>query len=95
MVLTGILKRRWSGSPPPIGASWSSHIERDPHVAVVIGWDDEVTVQLEGTADILCGSDRVRGLAAYFQQYPDGRQRAESPDTGHIRVTPGWLRYSD
>jgi PPOX class probable F420-dependent enzyme len=72
-----------------------ANIERDPHVAVVIGWDDEVTVQLEGTADILRGSDRVRGLAAYFQQYPDGRQRAESPDIGHVRVTPGWLRYSD
>jgi PPOX class probable F420-dependent enzyme len=72
-----------------------ANIEQDPHVAVVIGWDNEVTVQLEGTADILSGDDLVRGVAAYFEQYPDGRQRAESPEISHVRITPRWLRYSD
>ena len=72
-----------------------ANIERDPQVAVVIGWDDEVTVQVEGAADVLRGEDRDRGLAAYFQQYPDGRQRAESADIAHLRITPAWLRYSD
>ncbi len=71
------------------------NIQDCPRVAVVIGWDDEVTVQCEGTADILTGSDRERCLSAYVEQYPEGRQRAQDPDIAHIRVRPGWLRHSD
>jgi PPOX class probable F420-dependent enzyme len=72
-----------------------ANIERDPDVAVVVGWDDEVTVQIEGTADIPSGEDLDRCKAAYFRQYPDGRDRAAWPEIAHIRVTPRWLRYSD
>lgn len=77
------------------GSRKFSNIERDPAVAVVIGWDDEVTVQIEGVADGLSGADLKRCKAAYFEQYPDGQDRAESPEVAHIRVTPRWLRYSD
>lgn len=71
------------------------NIQRDPAVAVVVGWDEEVTVQIEGRADVLGGADLERCKVAYFEQYPDGRDRAESPEIVHIRVTPRWLRYSD
>jgi PPOX class probable F420-dependent enzyme len=71
------------------------NVKRDPRVAVVVGWDDEVTVQIEGVADVLCGDDRERCLAAYVEQYPDGRQRAASDHIAQIRVRPRWLRYSD
>jgi PPOX class probable F420-dependent enzyme len=72
-----------------------ANIERDPEVAVVVGWDDEVTVQIEGSADVLSGEELERCKTAYFEQYPDGRSRAVSPATAHIRVTPRWLRHSD
>jgi PPOX class probable F420-dependent enzyme len=72
-----------------------ANIVRNPEVALVVGWDDEVTVQIEGLADILAGDDLKRCTAAYFEQYPDGRARAASPEIAHIRVTPRWLRYSD
>lgn len=71
------------------------NIQACPRVAVVIGFDDEVTVQCEGTADILTGTERDRCLSAYVAQYPDGRERAEDPDIAHIRVGPVWLRHSD
>ncbi len=71
------------------------NIERHPEVAVVVGWDDEVTVQIEGLADVLTGDELKRCTEAYFAQYPDGRARAQSPEIGHIRVTPRWLRHSD
>ncbi|MGH3503234.1 MAG: hypothetical protein ACRDQA_20415 [Nocardioidaceae bacterium] len=58
-------------------------------------WDDEVTVQVEGTTQILPGTDLERCKAAYFEQYPDGRDRAASPETAHIRLIPRWLRHSD
>ena len=72
-----------------------ANIERDPSIALVVGWDDEVTVQIEGRGDVLSGVDLERCKAAYFEQYPDGQDRADSPEIAHIRVTPRWLRYSD
>ena len=41
-------------------------------IALVIGWDNEMTVQCEGTADIPTGADRDRCLQASFAQDPDG-----------------------
>lgn len=77
------------------GSRKYANIERDPSIAVVVGWDDEVTVQIEGPGDVLSGVDLERCKAAYFEQYPDGQDRAESPEIAHVRVTPRWLRYSD
>jgi pyridoxine/pyridoxamine 5'-phosphate oxidase len=71
------------------------NISSNPRVALVVGWDDEVTPQCQGLADLPLGEDLVRCQTAYFQQYPDGRQRSASPDIRHVRVRPGWLRYSD
>ncbi len=72
-----------------------ANIQARPEVAVVIGWDDEVTVQCEGRADILSGAERTRCLQAYFDQYPDGQQRAQDPDIVHVRIRPHWVRHSD
>ena len=66
-----------------------------PRVAVVIGWENEVTVQCEGTADVLTGTERERCLAAYVHQYPDGRERARDPSIVLVRIRPDWGRLSD
>jgi hypothetical protein len=55
-------------------------------VALVIGWDNEMTVQCEGIADIPTGADHDRCLQAYFAQYPDGVDRAHDHDIVHVRV---------
>ena len=62
---------------------------------MVIGWDNETTVQCEGTADTPTGTDHDRCVKAYLSQYPDGAARAHHPDIVHVRVRPNWLRYSD
>lgn len=73
-----------------------ANIERDGRVALVIGgWDEEVTIQLEGDADVLAGPDLERCQPFYFEQYPDGRERAQWPGIAYVRITPRWLRHSD
>ena len=68
----------------------------DPRCALVIGWDAEITVQLEGIADVPGGDDLERLQAIYFLAYPDGRDRARSwPTLTYVRVRPTWARYSD
>jgi len=73
------------------------NIIRDPHVAFVIGWDNEITVQYEGIAEVLGNGDEADRLrAVYYHVYPDGKERAATwPDLVHIKVTPKWIRYSD
>lgn len=71
------------------------NLRAHPRVAFVIGWDEEITVQLEGIADEPTGSERDRILETYFAAYPDGRDRLAWKGITHFRVRPTWIRYSD
>lgn len=71
------------------------NLQSSPVVALVIGADDDVTLQCEGVADVLVGVDRDRCLRVYFQQQPSGRDRAQATYITYVRVRPGQLRLSD
>jgi len=69
---------------------------QNPKVALVIGWDNETTVQYEGIATELSGDEEDRYKKIYFSVYPDGRERAVTwPHIVHFKVTPKWIRYSN
>jgi general stress protein 26 len=69
---------------------------QNPVVAVVIGWDNETTVQYEGIATELSGDEADRYKEIYFEVYPDGRGRAKTwPDIVHFKIIPTWIRYSN
>ena len=71
------------------------NLTRDPRCAIVV-WDDAITVQLEGVADVPTGDDLDRLRACYFVAYPDGRDRLRDwPTLTYVRVRPSWARYSD
>jgi general stress protein 26 len=67
----------------------------DPRVALVIGWDDAITAQIEGVADVPDGAELGRLRDVYFGPYPDGRDRLAWPGITIIRVRPTWARLSD
>jgi PPOX class probable F420-dependent enzyme len=71
------------------------NLRRDARVALVIGWDDERTVQIEGHADFPMGAELARIRDCYFAAYPEGRDRLKWAGITHVRVRPTWLRYSD
>jgi general stress protein 26 len=68
---------------------------QNPSVAVVIGWDNETTIQYEGIAtEIKEADEHLKEI--YFEVYPGGRERAESwADLVHIKIMPKWIRYSN
>ncbi|HEX4166689.1 MAG TPA: pyridoxamine 5'-phosphate oxidase family protein [Bryobacteraceae bacterium] len=63
--------------------------------AVVIGWDNETTVQFEGEARLLEGEERETYQAVYFRKWPDGMERLRWPGICHFVIRPVWIRYSD
>jgi len=71
------------------------NLRRDARVAVVIGWDEEQTVQCEGIADEPAGPELERLKAFYLDAFPDGLARQSWPGLTYFRVRLGWARYSD
>jgi pyridoxine/pyridoxamine 5'-phosphate oxidase len=71
-----------------------ANLVREPRVAVVMG-EGELTVQLEGRADVPVGDERKRVQDIYFATWPDGRDRAAWPHITWVRIQPTWIRVSD
>jgi pyridoxine/pyridoxamine 5'-phosphate oxidase len=71
------------------------NLRRDPRVALVIGWDEGQTVQLEGVADEPAGAELARLKAIYFARFPDGPEREGWEGITYFRIRPTWARYSD
>ena len=55
------------------------NLARNPKAALVIGWDDQVSLQIEGVARRPAGDDLASAKAAYFREWPDGRARESWP----------------
>ena len=62
---------------------------------MVIGWDEEQTVQYEGTADEPTGADLAELWNHYFARFPDGPTRLSWPGITYFRIRPTWIRFSD
>jgi general stress protein 26 len=71
------------------------NLRRDARIALVIGWDEEQTVQCEGIADEPAGAELERIKAVYIATFPDGVARQSWPGLTYFRVRLGWARYSD
>ncbi len=69
------------------------NIEETPRVALVVGWSDQVSIQVEGMAEILAGDARSAYGQIFEAQFPGSRAMHE--DFTLIRVVPDWLRYYD
>jgi len=73
----------------------AQNLRCDGRAAVVLGWDDEQTVQLEGLADEPSGETLERLKRSYFLAFPDGPARLAWPGITYFRVRPTWARFSD
>jgi pyridoxine/pyridoxamine 5'-phosphate oxidase len=72
-----------------------ANLRRTPRVALVVGWEDEQTLQLEGLADEPAGAELARLKESYFSRFPEGRERQSWPGITYVRVKPLWARLSD
>jgi Pyridoxamine 5'-phosphate oxidase len=62
---------------------------------VVVGWEGEKTVQLEGEAFLPVGEELARYKAVYFARWPDGPARQSWPGLVYFVIRPRWVRFSD
>ncbi len=71
------------------------NLQKNPQVAVVIGWDNGQTVQYEGNVREVYGEKAVRYKAILYTKNPTSHQHELMPDERHFVISPTWLRYSD
>jgi pyridoxine/pyridoxamine 5'-phosphate oxidase len=71
------------------------NILQHPKVSVVIGWDDWVTVQYEGSARVLAGGELARYQKNHFMKLPSAEKYSAHPDEMYVALKPHWLRYTD
>jgi general stress protein 26 len=71
------------------------NLARNPAAALVIGWDDNISLQIEGLARRPVGDELASAKAAYFREWPDGRARENWPNIAYVVVQPKWVRYSN
>jgi general stress protein 26 len=74
----------------------ATNLRHNAKVALVIGWDNDQTIQIEGLADELGGPELERLKQLYSSTYPDYcRTRQLMKGLIYFRVRPKWMRYSD
>ena len=71
-----------------------ANIRRNPDVSLVIGWENEQTLQYEGVADEPKADELLALKAIYFETWPDGPERQAWQGITYCRVRPTWLRFS-
>jgi uncharacterized pyridoxamine 5'-phosphate oxidase family protein len=72
-----------------------ANLTRRPVCSFAIGWTGEQTIQYEGVAEELRGSELDRCQAIYFEAWPECRTHLSWPDIVYFVVRPRWVRYSD
>jgi hypothetical protein len=72
-----------------------SNLIARPACSFVFGWNGEQTVQYEGIARELGGSDLQRYQNVYFQAWPECVSHLTWPEIVYFSVVPKWVRYSD
>ncbi len=71
------------------------NLQTNQNAAVVIGWDDNITVQIDGIAHELKGKELEQAQQAYFAKSPRAKKWANKPDIAYFAIKPYWVRYSD
>jgi len=71
------------------------NLQFNPNVAAVIGWDENVTVQIDGVAELLAGEKLAQAKQAYFAKNPRAGKWENRPNIAYFAIKPIWLRYSD
>lgn len=71
------------------------NVENNPRVSIVIGWDENITVQYEGIASVLHGDKLDRYQVQHFSKLPSAERYQDNLNERYILVRPKWLRYTN
>jgi nitroimidazol reductase NimA-like FMN-containing flavoprotein (pyridoxamine 5'-phosphate oxidase superfamily) len=72
------------------------NIQNNPKVSLVIGWENECTVQYEGIATLLEEGPELKHLKqVYFKKSPEAQKWENTEGNVYFKIEPKWVRYTD
>jgi nitroimidazol reductase NimA-like FMN-containing flavoprotein (pyridoxamine 5'-phosphate oxidase superfamily) len=71
------------------------NLKADPKIAVVVGWDEAVTVQGQGSAFELAGQEQVEAEEAHLKKHPTSARYSTLVSQRFFQVKFSWIRYTD
>jgi hypothetical protein len=71
------------------------NLTADPRASIVLGWQGEQTIQLEGEVFLPEDKALTQYKNIYFANWPDGPSRQNWPGLVYFVLRPKWIRYSD
>lgn len=71
------------------------NLQSNQQIAIVIGWDEDITVQIDALAEGLTGETLAKAKSAYFAKNPRAKKWETRPGIVFYAFKPLWLRYSD
>lgn len=77
------------------GSRKYQNIRKNSRVAIVIGWDEDVTVQIDAVAVELEGQALAEATQAYFTKNPAAQKWQNRDDIVYVAFKPVKIRYTD
>lgn len=71
------------------------NLQTNPYVALVVGWDEDKTLQYEGVASELKGKEEQKYRKMYFRKLPASQSFEKHGELRFFKIRPTWIRYSD
>lgn len=72
------------------------NLQHNQNVSLVIGWDNDITVQYEGVVRELTNEEEIKMYQQmYFAKNPRAEKFAKLPEIKYFLVEPVWIRYSN
>lgn len=71
------------------------NLQTNKDVALVIGWDENITVQYEGIALELIGDEAEKYKKIFWTKNPEAERWDKRKGIVYFKVVPSWIRYSD
>lgn len=71
------------------------NLQTNKQVSFVIGWDESITVQYEGVAVQITGTEAEKYQHAFWLKNPEAERWKNEEGITYFKVTPQWIRYSD
>ena len=71
------------------------NIQKNPRVALVIGWEGGKTIQYEGIAEEITDEESPELLKTYLADIPSIAKYLEREHQIFYKIKPKWIRFSD
>lgn len=71
------------------------NIQHNPHVACVIGYDEKISVQYEGTVSLFEEEELKKYKQYYFTKTPSSKKYETYENQIYLKITPTWIRYTN